>query len=312
MISIISNMSEIGAGTRGASLGFDALRTASYHIKPDFFKKHPVKHLETENHLLWEPIDTPTAIRIEGIARQYERASQLVTHEIHTGKFPIIITGDHSNGGANIAGIKNAFPDKRLGVVWIDAHADLHSPYTSPSGNVHGMPLATALHIDNEDLQINQPKDKAVVAWKKMKGNNPRLAPTDLVFLGVRDIEDQEAALMRTHNIPNINVEELTKKGVDWAVATTLDNLKNCDIIFVSFDVDSMDPSISRGTGTPVPGGLSREQANGLITGLLASPKVKGFEITEINPLLDDRGNKMGEVAFYLLDQAVTTLQKRL
>jgi arginase len=311
MITIISNMSELGAGSRGASLGFDALRIASYYLKPDFFIKYPVRHINNENHRLWEKNPTPTAIRIESIARVYERASELVSQVAASGEFPVLITGDHSNGGANIAGIKAAFPDKRLGVIWIDAHADLHSPYTSPSGNVHGMPLATAIGEDNEKLKVKEPGSKAVAAWSRMKGPEIRVYPEDIVFMGVRDIEPQEKALMERYKMPNFTVEQITMRGIRRVVRQALDYLSACDLIYLSFDVDSMDPSISRGTGTPVPGGFSREQALGLLTQIIKDPRVCALEITEINPLLDDKGNKMGETAFFLLDKSVKEIEKR-
>lgn len=311
MITIVSNMSELGAGTRGSSLGYDALRIASYYMKPDFFRKYPVIHVPDENHKLWEKNPTPTAIRIETIADIYERSAKVVADVVASGRFPIILTGDHSNGGANIAGLKEAYPDKRLGVIWVDAHADLHSPYTSPSGNVHGMPLATALGEDNMHLKVKEPGSRALAAWSRMKGPETRVLPTDLLFMGVRDIEPQEAAIMEKYKIPNLTVENITMKGVRRAVKQALNYLSDCDCIFVSFDVDSMDPNISHGTGTPVPGGFSREQAVGIITGLLKDPRVCGFEITEINPLLDDKGNKMGETAFFILNKAVQELQKR-
>jgi arginase len=310
MISIISNMSELGAGSRGASLGYDALRIASYYLRPDFFKKYKVYHVRDENHMLWEKNPTPTASRIESIATIYERASKLVQEVAISGSFPVLISGDHSNGGANISGIKGAFPDKRLGVIWIDAHADLHSPYTSPSGNVHGMPLASAIGEDNEKMKVKDPGSKAIAAWSRMKGPESKVLPEDIVFMGVRDIEFQEAAIIDRYKIPNFTVEQITMRGIRRVVKQALEHLKSCDLIYLSFDVDSLDPSISRGTGTPVPGGFSREQALGLITLLLRDPRICAFEITEINPLLDDKGNKMGETAFFLLNKAVKEIEK--
>src|SRR5688500_18251905 len=146
-IKIIEVKSEIGAGTRGASLGVDALRIAALDFMSNFFVNFPAEVVETENHLLYEPVASPYAKRIKGIYARYERVAEAVSGTLNSGLFPVILAGDHSTAGGTIAGIKIAKPKSRLGVIWVDAHADLHTPYTSPSGNMHGMPLATALGV---------------------------------------------------------------------------------------------------------------------------------------------------------------------
>ena len=149
-------MSELGAGKRGASLGLEAIRIASFKSNPVFFKKYKVQSVSNVNGLLYKHSNNPFGKRIEGIVKMYRRLSAKVAETLEDKMFPIVISGDHSNGGATIAGIKQAFPGERLGVIWIDAHADLHSPYTSPSGNMHGMPLATAISEDNLEVKTNE------------------------------------------------------------------------------------------------------------------------------------------------------------
>lgn len=144
-IILVENKSEIGAGTRGASLGIDAVKIAALNAKSNYFKDTKIIKIENENDKLWEETSFESAKRIEGIVKVYKRISNSVSDILTKNKFPVLLSGDHSNAGGTIAGIKKAYPEKRLGVIWIDAHADLHSPYTSPTGNVHGMPLATAL-----------------------------------------------------------------------------------------------------------------------------------------------------------------------
>ncbi|MDZ7846311.1 MAG: arginase family protein [Owenweeksia sp.] len=151
-LQVLSVMSELGAGTRGASLGYEALKIASIKSDIKFFTDRKVKTLPTENHLLFEKDFQKTAVRLTGIAEMYAHIEEEVAQTINKA-FPLVITGDHSNAGGTIAGIKKANPDKRLGVVWVDAHSDLHSPYTTPTGNIHGMPLATALGMDNLENQ---------------------------------------------------------------------------------------------------------------------------------------------------------------
>ncbi len=310
-LKIVKVMSELGAGTRGASLGYDALYIASHHAGSRLMVDTPTEEVETVNDNLFEENDTPNAIRVEGIAQMYSRIADSVKHTLLNGDFPIVIAGDHSNAGGTIAGIKDAYPDKRLGVIWIDAHADMHSPYSTPSGNVHGMPLATALGENNEDRKINEIVGKTKENWDKMKGDSPRVAYEDLVLIGVRDTEEPEDYLIAKHNVKSIKVEDLRLRGERAIADETLDYLDDCDIIYISFDVDSMDSAISVGTGTPVINGFSESETEKLLVYLTESPKICCFEMVEINPLLDDKCNKMAETAFFMLDKVAKTLQKK-
>ena len=311
MVRLISVMSELGAGTRGASLGLEAMRAASYSVDPDFFKKYSPLTVKNENDLLQKHVDNIYGKRIRGVLKMYRKISASIAGVMEEGEFPLVISGDHSNAGGTIAGIKEAFPDLRLGVVWIDAHADLHSPYTSPSGNMHGMPLATALGMDNTEKQINPPKDMTTRTWNKLKGDPPRVLPEDLVFIGVRSTEDPEDHIIQKFHIPNFPTQQLRTEGVKSILQKVQEHLSNCDMVYVSFDVDSMDPTVSRGTGTPVDGGLTEDEARELLAGIAQWPKVSALEFTEINPLLDDKGNSMGEVAFRLLKNTVKVLEKK-
>src|SRR4051812_14288337 len=154
-IKLIEVPSEIGAGTRGASLGIEAIKIAALDFMSNFFVHFPSEKIPTENKLLYEPIESPYAKRIKGIARMYERVSKAVNDSIKNNFFPVVLSGDHSTAGATIAGIKLAKPKSRVGVIWIDAHADLHTPYTTPSGNVHGMSLAVSINQDNIDNGVH-------------------------------------------------------------------------------------------------------------------------------------------------------------
>lgn len=314
-LSIIEIRSEIGAGTRGASLGPDAIKVAAWNQGDDLFYRIKPQHVLTENHLLNKPIETPYGKRILGLVRIYERVCKAVAVESEKEKFVLVMAGDHSTAGGTIAGLKKAHPDKRLGVIWIDAHADLHSPYSTPSGNLHGMPLGTALGNDNMENCINSPKEETKQGWEKLKNVGtpaPKIIPSDLVFIGVRDTEKAENDVIANSNIRNVKVEEVQKKGTLQVVKETMEYLSACDLIYVSFDVDSMDPSISMGTGTPVPGGLSVEEAYDLCAGFVAENKVRCFEVVEVNPCLDDKINKMAETAFYIVKGVVETVQKKI
>ena len=144
-IKLIEVKSEIAAGTRGASLGIDALKTACLDKGSDFFAQFDSEEVENMNHMMFEYAEEDidkTAKYIEGVYTMVKRVSRTISFALEDGTFPLVLAGDHSTAAGTIAGIKKAYPFKRLGVIWIDAHADLHSPYTTPSGNMHGMPLA--------------------------------------------------------------------------------------------------------------------------------------------------------------------------
>ncbi len=309
-IKIIEVKSEIGAGTRGASLGIDALQIAALDFMSSFFVNFPTEAVETENRLLYEPVQSPYAKRINGVNTMYERISTAVCETIKSGLFPLVLAGDHSCAGGTIAGLKMARPKNKLGVIWIDAHADMHTPYTTPSGNMHGMPLSTALAEDNLENKVHNPDEKTIDLWNKLKniGNiSPKILPEDLVFIGLRDYEKEEEFLLKKHNIKMITVQEVRRKGVEQVVRQALLHLSNCDDIYVSFDVDSLDSSISRGTGTPVSNGLREREAEDILASLMQNHKICCFEITEVNPTLD-KENLMAEIAFNILQRSVNLL----
>lgn len=314
-ITFLINPSEIAAGTRGASLGPGALITAARNAGSFMFGQHPVRTVPDVNHLLDHAVQHGFAKRIEGLATVFGHIGNAVKETLEAGRFPLVLAGDHGSAGGTIAGIRAAFPDKRLGVVWIDAHGDLHSPYTTPSGNMHGMPLSTALNEDNIPCQVNDIPAETAALWNALKeqyGIAPKIKPEDLIFIGVRDTEAQEDALIERLGIRNFEVEEVNRQGAAEIVRQVLDLLGACDCIYISFDVDSMDPEItSHGTGTPVAKGLLPEQAENLILGLLDSPKTVCLEFVEINPCLDEKINRMAETAFEILQPAVQKITQR-
>jgi len=315
MLKYLVQCSEIGAGTRGSSLGPDAIMMASLNVESELFNRYPFEQIPDLNDSLFEPTSTPNALRIKQMLATWTAQSESVLRNMRLGKVPVILSGDHASAGGTIAGIKMAHPEKRLGVVWIDAHADLHTPYTTPSGNIHGMPLGASIATDNLDMQRNSPNEETVDYWERMKnlgGLSPKILPQDLIFVGVRDTEKEEIHLMTQHNIINYEVAEVDDMGMNNIGKEILEELKDCDIIYVSFDVDSMDPDeVSYGTGTPVQDGITPDQAKNLLSVLLADPKVVCFEMVEVNPLLDKKGNKMASTALSILEKAVETLENR-
>ncbi|MEY3947448.1 MAG: hypothetical protein RL512_259 [Bacteroidota bacterium] len=309
-IKIIEVPSEIGAGTRGASLGVEAIKIAALDFMSNFFIHFPSEKIPTENKLLHEPIESPYAKRIKGMHTMYERVGKAVSDTLKNNFFPVVISGDHATAGATIAGIRMAKPKSKLGVIWIDAHADLHTPYTTPSGNMHGMPMAISLGIDNKECAVHKPDPLTLEYWNKLKHIGkicPKVSPDDIVFISLRDFEKEEKNLLDRLGIKKISAKEIRSKGAENIVRSILRYLSDCTDIYLSFDVDCLDASISKGTGTPVGNGLREREAEDLVSKFMQNRKICCFEITEVNPTLD-KENLMAEIAFNILQRSVNIL----
>jgi arginase len=309
-VKFIEVKSEIGAGTRGASMGIDAIKIAALDYGSNMFKQIESVEIKTENQLLFEPPKTPYAKRISGILAIYERLALQVSQTLKKNNFPIVLAGDHSTAGGTIAGIKMAYPKQKLGVIWIDAHADIHSPYTTPTGNIHGMPIAASLAEDNFASKMNKPDKDTIELWNKLKkvgGISPKITYNDLVYIGVRDVEPEETYLLKKHKVKAFTTAEVKRNGVEKIARDALAHLNHCNLIYVSFDVDSMDSSISKGTGTPVRNGITEKEAGSLCVRLVQNEKVCCFEICEVNPTLD-KENLMAENTFEILQKVVSQL----
>jgi arginase len=313
---IINSKSEIGAGTNGASLGVDALKFTAKNQNNDFFSDRLSIDIINENQKIYNnKSEYSISNRLDSMVRLYDDFCLKFEDIYKSGNLPIVIAGDHSSAGGTISGIKKTYPQKKLGVIWIDAHADLHSPYTSPTGNIHGMPLALSLGIDNVECQKNELSSKTIESWNTLKNNaniSPKISTNDIVIIGVRDTEKEEDYLIKKHNIKTIKVEEVRNNGALKSSKIALEHLENCDIIYISFDVDSMDCDlVSYGTGTPVPNGFSESEVTDLIVELCKSPKLCCFEITEINPLLDEKTNTMSETGLRILEKVTHTIESK-
>ncbi len=205
-IRLVEVRSELAAGTRGASMGIDALKVASFGKKSKFFSRFDPINVPDANNYLWKGNQFPHAKHIDGVYEVLQNVFGTIKALRAERKFPIVLAGDHSTAAGTIMGIKAADPEKRLGVIWIDAHADIHSPYTSPSGNMHGMPLGMCLQEDNLECKVNEPTGEEIGFWEKIKsigGNFPKIKPQDIVYIAVRDTEQPENFLITKHGIKN-------------------------------------------------------------------------------------------------------------
>ncbi len=308
-IKLIEVPSDLAGAKSGASMGINALKLSSLHSGSKYFEDFPSVIIQDENRAIYEGTTFRCAKYIDKVALVIKRVAEEVKKTKEEGLFPIIMAGDHSTCAGTMLGLKMAYPNDRIGVVYIDAHADMHTPFTSPSGNIHGMPLAIAMDIDNEEVAIKKPSDKERGYWDELKhyAGTRAIDPHDIVFCALRDYEPAEAHLLEKYDIKNHSTSQITYEGIKTVVAQIFEDLSHCDHIYVSFDVDSIDPLYIPGTGTPSDGGISFEQALQLNMELIKNPKVCCWESAEINPILD-RQNISGKYSFVILDEVTKSL----
>ncbi len=209
------------------------------------------------------------------------------------GAFPLIIGGDHSLAIGVLAGLADA--SGRLGVVWIDAHADFNTPLSSPSGNAHGMSLAVACGRGHFELRDIADKD-------------PMVREEDAVILGARELDDGEVAALAASRVTVHDMASWRAAGVIAETLRLVDRLAHdCDHVHLSFDVDAIDAAAAPGTGTPVDGGLTPDEARALFTALSQQDKLHSIEFVEFNPSLDEDG-RTGTLAIELLETLFTRL----
>lgn len=297
--------SELGAGTRGSSMGPGALRTACINQNYPLFNEFPVEEVHLPPLYVYNPT-FKEAKYISEIADLHAELCAKTKAALSDNARLLIFSGDHSNAAGIFSGFREASPGGKLGLIWIDAHGDLHSPYTSPSGNMHGMPVAALLGLDNKHLSAlkNLPPE-VVDKWNEIKRTGahaiePKIRPEDLTFIDIRDLEAQEWQTIKDNNIRCYAPDIIRKKTLPAIIDEVKQAYADYDGIYISFDVDCLDVEISRGTGTPVPGGFSEEEATLLLQSLIEMPNFRCLEITEINPLLDTR-NAMAETIAKIL-----------
>ncbi|MDZ4757394.1 MAG: arginase family protein [Bacteroidota bacterium] len=291
-IHIIQLISDLGANPakQGAAFGPTALI--------DFDKRHqnilssyPCTKIEVPETFSRPAILYPFARYVDIIGRHQLNAREQISSIIEQGNFPFILSGDHSNAASAIAAIRNQNPDKKIGVIWIDAHADLHTPYTTPSGNMHGMPVAISLGIDNNIYNKNKPCDIEVAWWEKLKTQNGlainSVNSRDIAFVGIRDLEEEEWDYIHAEKIKYYSPADINGESIEQLYQSIMEYFNDYDLLYVSFDIDSMDNALVPGTGTPVVNGLTKEQAGELLNSLWNTPKVCGVEIAEINPKIE-------------------------
>ncbi|MCB0272574.1 MAG: arginase [Bdellovibrionales bacterium] len=277
---------DLGASVQGASKGPQLLYD---HIKNDLFAENFLHNIH-QTASFKNPTNFKHAKRIDHIAKTMFELSETVKATLQRSGHCFVLSGDHSTAAGTVAGIKKAYPEKRIGVVWFDAHADIHSPHTTPSGNLHGMPLAIITDQDNTLHRTNEISEAEHTAWEELQSLSvitPAALPRDVAFVGIRDLESPEQKLVNLQGSLNLFANEMETLSAQSLYEKITHHLKDCDFIYISFDIDCLDSDLVPGTGTPVNNGPNFEKIKKLLQLLRQNPKVICIEVSEYNPDLD-------------------------
>ena len=290
-VSIIGAPMDLGAGRRGVDMGPSALRLAglderiaSVGYEVEDLGNVPVVQPESL------PAGDARARYLPQITQTCSRLAEMVLKACGSGKLPLVLGGDHSIAAGTLAGISSHYRERgqKIGVLWIDAHADMNTPETSPSGNVHGMPLASCIGVGPDELTA-------------ILGFAPKVDPRNVAIVGLRDVDRREAAYVREAGVNAFTMRDIDERGLRAVMNDAMSAACDGTVGFhVSFDMDAVDPSDAPGVGTPVRGGLTYREAHLAMELIGDSGKAVGFEIVEVNPVLD-QANRTALLAVELL-----------
>lgn len=286
-IHIIGVPMDLGQGRRGVDMGPFALRYAGLESRLEGlgYCVTDLGNLEVPGPEQDDGEGELGLRHLPAVARVNRSLAECCAEVVRAGAIPLTLGGDHSVAAGSVAGVRAA---GRIGLLWIDAHADFNTPATSPSNNLHGMPLGTL--IGQEPAALAPFRD------------DDRLAPEDVVILGLRSLDPDERTLLRQQQIRAFSMREIDERGMADVMGQVLAhfNGRGIDRLHISFDPDSLDPSIAPGVGTPVPGGLSYREAHLAMEMLADDGRAGSVDIVEINPILDDR-NQTADLCVELL-----------
>ena len=282
VVELIGFPMDLGADRRGVDMGPSALRITGITEK-----------LEALGYAVQDTGDIPVRIQeeqrvkdprlkyVDEIVRTAEVLAGRVHNALDAGCFPLCIGGDHSMALGTIAGIADYCRSQNLtaGVIWLDAHADMNTDETSPSGNIHGMPLAASLGIGSTQLT-------------HLLGFAPKVRPQNCALLAARQIDSLEKETIKKVGLPVYTMTDIDRRGVGAVIDQILaEILPHIDHLHVSFDLDSVDPGVASGVGTPVPGGLTFREAHLVMETIAECGCMASLEVAELNPILDHKNN---------------------
>jgi arginase len=292
-IAITNVHLDLGAGRRGTDMGPSAIHVAGLVPKLKEIG-HTIESIQSIGSPSYESVhvEQNSARFLSPIHSICSKLHNRVYKNISEGHFPLVLGGDHSQAIGTISGISRRYKEKNqdIGVIWIDAHTDMNTPQTSPSGNIHGMPLSSLLGYGHERLIA-------------LNGESPSLKPENVAIIGARDVDLSEVTLVKKLGVRVYTMTELDRRGSFNCFSEAIEKVsKNTAGVHLSFDLDGVDPREAPGVGTPVPGGLNFRESH-LICEMLSN-RIIGMEMVELNPTLDIQ-NKTGHLAVWLILSAM-------
>ena len=277
-VSLIGAPTDIGAGERGALLGPDALRIAGLAAALVARGIDVVDrgNLEGPRNPWQPPVDGYR--HLEQVVAWNRTVMDAVGAELRNGRMPIMMGGDHCLGIGSITAVAQYCRDtgKQLRVLWLDAHADFNTHDVTPSGNIHGMPVACLCGIGPDALT-------------GLGGSKPAILPSHIRQIGIRSVDEGEKRLVKEHGLDVYDMRYIDEVGMKRTMEQALAGMDADTHLHVSFDVDFLDPSIAPGVGTTVPGGPSYREAQLVMEMIADSGRMGSLDIVELNPLLDNR-----------------------
>lgn len=287
-MSIIGVPMDFGQNRRGVDMGPSAMRYAG-----------AIQRLEALGHDVTDEgdirigqttADHDTNTKLRNLPEVIETSTKLadkVSEVISNKRFPLVLGGDHSIAIGTLAGLAKNY--ENLGVIWYDAHADMNTEETSPSGNIHGMPLAVSMGLGHADL-VN------------IHDYAPKVKPENVVIIGARSVDPGERELIKEKGMKVFTMHEIDKLGMTEVMNQAMWYLRDREVdgVHLSLDLDGLDPLYTPGVGTPVPGGISYRESHLAMEMLASSNLITSAEFVEVNPILDEK-NKTADVAVALM-----------
>lgn len=293
-IRVIGVPMDLGSGRRGVDMGPSAIRIAGLH-----------RRLSELGHTVIDEGDlvirNMEALKVGSLHARYlaeiSKANRIlagvVQKVMQRGHFPLVLGGDHSIAAGTVSGVAayGKAKGKKVGVIWVDAHSDINTPATSPSGNVHGMPLAALLGLGPSALT-------------SIGGRFRKVLPENVALVAIRSVDEGERTHLRKLGVHVYTMADIDRHGIHIVMEKAIENVtRDTGLVHVSFDLDSVDPSLAPGVGTPVKGGLDYREAQLIMESLAERGVVSSLEMVEVNPILDER-NRSAEFALELIESA--------
>ena len=294
-IAIIGVPLDLGAGRRGVDMGPSAVRVANLNgrlrklgCEVEDLGNVPV--VQPESH----PEGHPKAKYLPQITETCAHLADLVRKVLAAGKLPLVLGGDHSLAIGTIAGASKHYRDRgeKLGLVWIDAHTDMNTPETSPSGNVHGMPLASSVGLGPDELT-------------GICGFAPKIDPANTAVIGIRSVDDKERDNVQRSGVHAFTMRDIDERGMRSVIEESIRIAGSGTAgIHVSLDMDAVDPREAPGVGTPVRGGITYREAHLAMETLGDTGRITSLEVVEVNPVIDE-ANRTAILAVELVMSAM-------